>query len=152
MSADILCSACSEAWKEEALDDLPWKDERGPSSIRRTLEPFQRQRWGNFWEMGWSAYGLFQAHIYHLELNWTELLSTVSLKNQTYIKLCGLQDLKIQDTDSHVNILQRRHNCFVCGCLNIAFYSHCCICKRKFGSVEIIVWRFCLPDSFFYSV
>ena len=33
-----------EAWKEEALDDLPWKDERGPSSIRRTLEPFQRQR------------------------------------------------------------------------------------------------------------
>ena len=33
-----------EAWKEKALDDLPWKDERGPSSIRRTLEPFQRQR------------------------------------------------------------------------------------------------------------
>ena len=22
--------------------------ERGPSSVRRTLEPFQRQRWGNF--------------------------------------------------------------------------------------------------------
>ena len=22
---------------------------------RRTLEPFQRQRWGNFWETGWSA-------------------------------------------------------------------------------------------------
>ena len=30
-----------EAWKEEALDYLPWKDERGPSSIRQTLEPFQ---------------------------------------------------------------------------------------------------------------
>ena len=29
-----------EALKEEALDDLPWKDERGPSSIRRTLELF----------------------------------------------------------------------------------------------------------------
>ena len=61
-----------EAWKEEALDDLPWKDERGPSSIRRTLEPFQRQRWGNFWETGWSAYGLFRVHRYYLELNWTE--------------------------------------------------------------------------------
>ena len=46
----------------------PWKDERG-----RTLEPFQRQRWGNFWETGWSAYGLFRAHRYHLELNWIEL-------------------------------------------------------------------------------
>ena len=31
------------AWKAEALDDLPWKDERGPLSIRQTLEPFQRQ-------------------------------------------------------------------------------------------------------------
>ena len=34
--------------KEEALDDFPGKDERVPSSIRRTLELFQRQRWGNF--------------------------------------------------------------------------------------------------------
>ena len=41
------------------------------SSVRRTLEPFERQRWGNFWETGWSAYGLFRAHRYHLELNWT---------------------------------------------------------------------------------
>ena len=32
---------------------------------------FQRQRWGNFREMGRSAYGLFRAHGYHLatELN-----------------------------------------------------------------------------------
>ena len=37
-----------EARKEEALDDLPRKGERGASSIRRTLEPFQRQRSGNF--------------------------------------------------------------------------------------------------------
>ena len=44
-----------EAWKEEALDDLHWKDERRPSSITQTLEPFQRQRWGNFWETGWRA-------------------------------------------------------------------------------------------------
>ena len=36
-----------EAWKEEVLGDLPWKDESGSSSIRWTLELFQRQRWGN---------------------------------------------------------------------------------------------------------
>ena len=59
--------------EEEALDDLPWKDERGPSSVRRTLEPFQRQRWDNFWETELSASGLFRAHRYHLELNWREL-------------------------------------------------------------------------------
>ena len=37
-------------------------------------ESFQRQRWGNFWEMGRSASGLFWAHRSHLEveLNWTE--------------------------------------------------------------------------------
>ena len=62
-----------EVWKEEARDDLRWQDERGPASVRRTLELFQRQRWGNFRETGWSAYGLFRAHRYHLELNWTEL-------------------------------------------------------------------------------
>ena len=42
---------------------------RGPSSVRRTLEPFQRQRWENFRETGWSAYGLFRARRYYLELN-----------------------------------------------------------------------------------
>lgn len=30
-------------WKEEARDDLPCKDERGSSSIRQTLEHFERQ-------------------------------------------------------------------------------------------------------------
>ena len=59
-----------EAWKEEALDDLPWRDKRGPSSVRWTLALFQRKRWGNLWEMGWSAYGLFQAQRHDLELNW----------------------------------------------------------------------------------
>ena len=62
--------------KQESLTHLVkqhllWKDKGRPSSIRRTLEPFQRWHWGNFWEMGWSAYGLFQAHRYQLELNWT---------------------------------------------------------------------------------
>ena len=62
-----------EAWKEEALDDLPWQDERGPSSVRWTLESFQRQRWGHFWETAWSGYGRFRAHRYHLEVKWTEM-------------------------------------------------------------------------------
>ena len=53
---------------EKSMDE----DERGPLSIRRTLEAFQWQRRGNFWETGWSAYGLFRAHRYHLQLNWTE--------------------------------------------------------------------------------
>ena len=35
-----------EALKEEALDDLPSKDERGPSSIGRTLEPFSKATLG----------------------------------------------------------------------------------------------------------
>ena len=58
------------------LDDLPWKDDRVPSSIRRTLEPFQRQRWRNFWETGRSAYEFYRAQRYHLELNWTVLALT----------------------------------------------------------------------------
>ena len=49
-----------EVWKEEVLDNLPWKDERGPSLTRWTLEPFQRQCCGNFW-----------VYRHHLELNWT---------------------------------------------------------------------------------
>ena len=68
-----------ETWKEEALDDLCWKDERGPSSFRQTLQLFQRQCWGNFWEMEWSADGLFRTHRYHLELNWTTLVSPQNL-------------------------------------------------------------------------
>ena len=68
-----------KAWKEEALDDLLWKDERGPSSIRRTLEPFQRQCWGTFWETGRSAYGFFRAHRYHLEQNWIDLTNNYRL-------------------------------------------------------------------------
>ena len=74
-----------EAMIEEALDDLLRKDERGTSSIRRTLKPFQRQRWGNFWEMGWSEYGFFRALTYHLELNWTQPNWTV--RGQTPIKI-----------------------------------------------------------------
>ena len=38
-----------------AYSDLPWEDEKGISSIRPTLELFQKQHWGNSWEKGWSA-------------------------------------------------------------------------------------------------
>ena len=41
---------------------------------------FWSQRWGNFWERGWSAYGLFRTNRYHLELNWTELNWTGQMK------------------------------------------------------------------------
>ena len=86
-----------EAWKEEALDDLPWKDEGGPSSVQRKLEPFQRRHWGNFWEMGWSVYGLYRVHRYHFELNWTCWakhvlrrcsLSLYMLLQQSVLKAC----------------------------------------------------------------
>ena len=37
-----LSIACrKEVWEEETLDDIPRKDERGSSSIRRTQELFQ---------------------------------------------------------------------------------------------------------------
>ena len=42
---DITPSIAWRAWTEEARDNLPWKDERWPSSVRRTLELFQRRRW-----------------------------------------------------------------------------------------------------------
>ena len=38
--------------------------------MRQKLELFQRRCWGNLWETGWSTYGLFWAHRYHLQLNW----------------------------------------------------------------------------------
>ena len=72
-----------EVWTEEAVDDLPWKDERRPPSTRQTLELFQRQHPGNLWEMGWSAYMGFSKHI-ETVLNWTEpnkALSSMTAKN-----------------------------------------------------------------------
>ena len=64
-----------EARKEKALDNLPWNDERGGAIVNQ-------MNIGTVWkatiwetsETGWSAYGLFRAHRYHLELKWTELL------------------------------------------------------------------------------
>ena len=77
-----------EAWKEEALDDLPWKDERGPSSIRRTLEPFQGRRWGNFWEK------CIRTFFERIEMNWTELSHLVLLELEIYA-LCKMVIIKV---------------------------------------------------------
>ena len=41
---------------------------RGPSPVRRTLEPFQRQRWGELLRDGVERIWCFRAHRYHLEL------------------------------------------------------------------------------------
>ena len=43
--------------KEEILDDLFWKDERGLSSVRHTLVPFRMLLWENARETWWDAYG-----------------------------------------------------------------------------------------------
>ena len=70
-----------EAWKAEVFDDLHRKDKRGPLSIRRTLELFQRQRW-KISERRDEAHSceLFRACRYHLELNWTELCQSSLVK------------------------------------------------------------------------
>ena len=62
-----------EAWKEEALDNLPWKDERGPSSVRWTLEPFQRQCWGKLPRDGVKRKMMGFSERIDSILNWTEL-------------------------------------------------------------------------------
>ena len=82
-----------EAWKEEAFNDLPWKDERGPSSIRWTLGLFQRQRWENCWKTGWSTYfyGVLWAHWYHLTF-WAVVNQIFQLPGFSvwFLPLCGL--------------------------------------------------------------
>ena len=55
---------------DEVLDDLFWKDERAPSSVRWTLEPFQRQL-GETSERHGGAHMGFSEHIDTI-LNWTE--------------------------------------------------------------------------------
>ena len=56
----------------EVLHDFPRKDEKGPSSIRRTLERFQKHPENTYESRGWAHMGLFQERRYCLEPNWTE--------------------------------------------------------------------------------
>ena len=54
-----------------------WKRKRSTIFLERTREG--HRQWDEHWNLGkvgetaegWSAYGLFRAHRYHLELNWT---------------------------------------------------------------------------------
>jgi len=57
-------------WRHIALTDLtpPFVTTYCPNWICR------KGAWKRCLETGWSAYGLSRAHIYHLELNWTELV------------------------------------------------------------------------------
>ena len=67
-----------QAGKDEALNDLPWKDEKGPSSVRvQTNIGIQRQHWGNSWEWGGVHMGLpkrMDTILNWTDLNWTSLV------------------------------------------------------------------------------
>ena len=65
--------------KEEALDDLLWKDEGITPSVGRTLELFQSQRWEKLWE----TWAFLSAWI----PSWTELN-----KKNIFIKLQQIFD------------------------------------------------------------
>ena len=59
MSAVFTDDWRDDRWLMRWLHD--WcEGKRGPSSIKWTLEPFQRRRWGNFWEMGGARTGFFE--------------------------------------------------------------------------------------------
>ena len=77
----IDCLVEREVWKEKVLDDLFETMREGHCQI---LELFQRQHWRNFWETGWSAYGLFWEHRYPLELNlsnnrWNQMICSSNI-------------------------------------------------------------------------
>ena len=80
--------------EHDQLHDFPWKDERESSSVRRTLELFQRQLLEISWETRWNAYGLFRAHRYHLELDWTEHVSTL-LRALHWLPICQRINYKL---------------------------------------------------------
>ena len=68
---DLTKSIARIAWKEEALDDLPLNRWERVIVNETNIGTVSKATLGNFWETGWSAYGLFRAHRYHLELNLT---------------------------------------------------------------------------------
>ena len=56
--------------EKEASDDFPWKDVKGPLSIRQLWYCLKAKIGKPFWETGWSAYWLSRAGRWHFELNW----------------------------------------------------------------------------------
>ena len=59
------------AVKQESTEQSPWTDERGPLSVRWTLECFRCSIGKVLRDGVWCIYVLSQAHKYHLELNST---------------------------------------------------------------------------------
>ena len=79
-----------EAWKEEVPNDLLWKDEREPSSVKGTLELFQRRCWGNFWETEWAFPSTQIPSWTELKLTWTEQ-NGIHANRMTLGELCRNQ-------------------------------------------------------------
>ena len=78
---EIMTGQEREREKEEVGKEAP--------SIRWTLELLQKQRWANIRETGWSTYGLFRVHRYHLELKWDHATAKCvhSSFNKTFFQL-----------------------------------------------------------------
>ena len=64
-----------EAWKEEALDDLPWKDERGHRQSDEHWNCFKGNVGGGTFERRGGAHMGSSART-DTTLNWTELVGT----------------------------------------------------------------------------
>ena len=62
-----------EAWKEEALDDLPWKDKRGTIINQTNTGTASKAMWGKLLWNGVKRILAFSNVNYHLELNWTQM-------------------------------------------------------------------------------
>ena len=85
-----------------------------PASIRRTSELFLRQHHGNakathrnLWETGWTACGLFRAHRYHLELNWTEQIKRINSTRHNYATLITIGTQRVGFSERLDTILNR---------------------------------------------
>ena len=83
-------SGCHAEQTHKHTDDLPRKTREGHRQSDEQWNRFKGDVGGTS-ERRWSAYGLFQAHRYHLELNWTELNKTCNLnmwlRKNTHCKL-----------------------------------------------------------------
>ena len=95
-----ICPFCTSAitsrrqtWEEEALNDLPWKDERGPlpSSTRLILEQFQGNDGKTFARQGRAHMGFAEHTVFILSWNDLSLLATPSSPiPATYVYSCRL--------------------------------------------------------------
>ena len=66
------------------------RDQKGLLSVRQTSELFQRQFWGNFWEMKWSAYICmgFSGHVDPIP-SWSELKGKLNWPEDTVLFKSG---------------------------------------------------------------